>query len=84
MITAYETPAEMNRADKLQGPAELYRVLLTIKNGFVNGCRIGCYSITKAQAKKAGIEWSFLENSCAVLGLKLGNRCGRYGHMISL
>ena len=84
-MNQYETAADLIRADKLQGPVDLYRVLLTIKNGFANGkATLGCYAITKAEAKRAGIKWSFVINSVEVLGLKIENRHGRHGHMISI
>jgi len=84
-MQAFHSAADLITADKLQGPADLYAAMLTVKNGFSNGLTsMGCYIITKAQAKRAGIDWSFVVNSAAVLGLKLENRHGWHGHMISL
>ena len=84
-MNQYETAADLIRAHKLQGPVDLYRALLTIKHGFANGkSTLGCYAITKAEAKRAGIEWSFVINSVEVLGLKIENCHGRHGHMISI
>lgn len=71
-------------AANLQGPADLYSQLLALKNGFSNGGTLGHYSITKAQAKTAGITWEFVVASCEVLGLKLDSRHGRHGHSISV
>lgn len=70
---------KMITASDLSGPADLYEVLLNIKNKAV-----GCFTLTKKQAKQAGIEWSFVENACKILGLKLSNKTGRLGHNISL
>lgn len=67
----------------LQGPADLYEQLLALKNGFANGCTLGCYSITKKQAKAAGIDWTFVVSSVEILGLKMENRHGMHGHIIS-
>ena len=68
----------------LQGPCDLYSMLLALKTGFSTGGKLGCYSLTKKQAKAAGIEWDFVTASCEVLDLKLENRHGRHGHVISL
>lgn len=75
---------QLIRASSLQGPADLYEQLLALKHGFANGSKLGHYSITKKQAKDAGIEWSFVIDSAAILGLKVENRHGRHGHSISL
>jgi len=75
---------KFTRPSSLQGPADLYEQLLALKNGFSNGSTLGHYSITKAQAKAAGITWEFVVASCEVLGLKLENRHGCHGHSISL
>jgi hypothetical protein len=75
---------DLIRANDLKGPADLYEMLLVLKTGFSNGGTLGCYSITKAQAKRACISWEFVVSSCEVLGLKLSNRHGRWGHIISL
>lgn len=83
-MTAFENAQDLIRAERLQGPTDLYRVLLTIKNGFGNGItELGCYAITKAQAKQAGIKWSSVVDMVSILGLKMDNRCGRWGHTIS-
>jgi hypothetical protein len=81
-MQAFNHPNEMIRAADLRGPADLYAALLTVKNGFGNGSILGCYCITKAQAKAAGIEWQFVVDSCNVLNLNLSNRAGRRGHSI--
>lgn len=83
-MTAYQDCHEMPFAEKLQGPTDLYRVLLTLKNGFGNGVStLGCYSITKAQAKQAGIKWEVLISMVRILDLKISNRNGQWGHVIS-
>lgn len=75
--------SEFKRADCLQGPADLYVILLTVKHGFANGeSKLGHYSITKAQAKRAGIDWSFVISAVEILGLRIENRHGRHGHAI--
>lgn len=80
----YTNPSERKSAKNLQGPTDLYQVLLTIKHGFGNGIStMDCYAITKADAKRAGIPWDFVINSVNLLGLKMGNRHGIYGHLIS-
>lgn len=83
-MQAFTHPSTMIRAENLAGPADLYAALLTVKYGFGNGGKLGCYTITKAQAKRAGIRWEFVEQSAALLGLKIENRHGRRGHMFSL
>lgn len=82
-MKAFPTAADLIRADNLQGPCDLYSVLLTIKNGFADGGKLGSYPITKAQAAKAKIEWAFVQLCCETLGLKLENRHGKHGHLIS-
>ena len=81
----YTNASELKNAASLQGPADFYQVLLTIKHGFSNGVsKLGSYSITKASAKRAGIPWDFVINSVTLLGLKIENRHGIHGHIISL
>ena len=83
-MQAFNSAAEMIQSQNLQGPADLYAAMLTVKNGFANGqTTLGCYTITKAQAKRAGIDWSFVVSSAQLLGLKLENKHGRHGHMVS-
>jgi hypothetical protein len=83
-MQAFNSAAEMIQSQNLQGPSDLYAAMLTVKNGFANGqTALGCYTITKAQAKRAGIDWSFVVSSAQLLGLKLENRHGRHGHMVS-
>lgn len=54
---------------------DLYAQLLQVKSG-----RRGSLQITKKHAKANGIEWSFVENSCEILGLKLTKDNGRIGY----
>ena len=68
--------------NQVLGPSDLYGLMLEVKNGMANGCIRGCTWITKKQAKQVGIEWSFVEQSAQILGLKL-ERHARYGYMIS-
>jgi hypothetical protein len=83
--TEPDMPAtQILHAADLQGPADLYDQLLAIKNGFADGSKLGHYSITKQQAKAAGIPWTCVTGSCEILGLKIVNRHGRRGHAISL
>lgn len=85
MTQAFHSAADLIRAADLQGPCDLYAALLTVKNGFANGAsKLGCYCFTKTEIKRAGIAWSFVVQSCELLGLKLENRHGRRGHMVSL
>ena len=73
----------MNKANwKIKGPSDLYDILLTIKNGLPGGGQVGCTWITKKQCKETGIEWSFVQNSVHILGLKM-NRQGPLGYLIS-
>ena len=82
-MNAFNEPQELIRAEKLAGPSDLYAAMLTVKNGFGNGVtKLGCYVLTKKQAKNAGIEWSFVEQSAQILGLSITNRAGKYGHSI--
>jgi len=84
MTAAFHAVTDLIRAADLKGPCDLYAVLLTVKNGFSNGVsKLGCYCFTKAEIKRSGIEWSFVVRSCELLGLKLENRHGRLGHMVS-
>lgn len=84
IMEAFNKSSELIRANELTGPTDLYRALLTVKNGFTNGLQtIGFYRFTKAEIKRAGIDWDFVVKSCKVLGLKLENRHGRHGHMVS-
>lgn len=55
----------------IQGPSDLYDQMLEVKNGRPDGGTRGFTHITKKQAKSCGIEWSFVEMSCQILGLKL-------------
>ena len=83
-MEAFNAVTDLISAEDLSGPTDFYRALLTVKNGFANGLtKLGCYCFTKAEVKRAGIEWSFVVQSCEVLGLKLENRHGRRGHMVS-
>jgi hypothetical protein len=83
-MDAFQNPQDLIKASNLAGPADLYQVLLTVKNGFGNGkSALGSYSFTKADIKRASIDWSFVANACEILGLKLTNRAGRYGHSVS-
>ena len=82
-MQAFNSASDTISPQNLQGPADLYAAMLTVKNGFADGqTTLGCYTITKAQAKRAGIDWSFVVSSAQLLGLKLENRHGRTGHMI--
>ncbi|MCE2659535.1 MAG: hypothetical protein LW854_15045 [Rubrivivax sp.] len=84
-MQAFENAQVLIKASDLRGPADFYQVLLTVKNGFGNGVsKLGSYSFTKADIKRAGIDWTFVPASCEVLGLKLENRHGRRGHSVSL
>lgn len=83
-MQAFQTPNDYISSRNLSGPVDLYAALLTVKNGFGNGVtKLGCYTITKAEAKRAGIDWFFVEKSVQILGLKIANRAGRNGHCIS-
>lgn len=66
----------------IKGASDLYNEMLEVKNGMPNGCIRGFTSITKKQAKEIGIKWSFVENSAAILGLKI-EKHGKYGYSIS-
>lgn len=74
----------MNANIKLEGPSDLYAALLEVKNGRADGGTRGCVQLTKAAAKAAGIPWDFVVSSVEILGLKMSNRSGRHGHIISL
>ena len=84
-LSAYFSSPDLIRANELQGAVDLYRALLTVKHGFGNGkTTLGSYSFTKAAIKRAGIEWSFVVQSCELLGLRLDNRAGYLGHCVTL
>jgi hypothetical protein len=83
-MQAFQSASDLIRAEELKGPSDLYAALLTVKNGFANGLTtLGCYCFTKAEIKRAGISWDFVVQSCELLGLRLENRHGRRGHMVS-
>lgn len=67
----------------VNGPADLYDQMLEVKNGRPDGGKRGFTHITKKQAKAWGIEWSFVEQACQILGLNL-HRHARLGYSISL
>ena len=67
---------------KIEGPADLYDLMLEVKNGIPGGGTRGCTWFTKKQAKQVGIKWSFVEQSVQVLGLAL-KRHGNSGYLIS-
>ena len=72
-MTPFQTPFELMWSDRLQGATDLYQVLLTLKHGFGNGeSTLGCYSITKADAKRAGIKEIILsaDNEKDILEIK--------------
>lgn len=52
---------------KIQGPADLYEAMVEMKNTD----NIKAIPFRKSQAKEAGIEWAFVEESAKLLGLKL-------------
>lgn len=52
---------------KINGAADLYDALIEMKNTD----NIKAVSFTKAKAKKAGIDWSFVEDAALILGLKI-------------
>ena len=83
-MKALSRAQDLVKAKDLKGPSDLYEALLTVKHGFDNGSTLGHYAITKAQAKAAGINWKFIEESCEMLGLRIDSKHGRYGHMIYL
>ncbi|HEX8552780.1 MAG TPA: hypothetical protein VF681_14630 [Abditibacteriaceae bacterium] len=58
-------------------PTDFYADLLTIKSG-----NRGCHTVTKKDAKAAGMDWKFIENAVAVLELQI-RRDGRWGFVIS-
>jgi hypothetical protein len=83
-MQAFHSAQDLIRAEDLKGSGDLYAALLTVKHGFANGLTtLGCYCFTKAEIKRAGIPWRFVVQSCELLGLRLENRHGRKGHMVS-
>lgn len=54
-------------------PSDLYAAMLEVKNG-----KRGWLSVSKKMIRASGIEWAFVENSAAVLGLQLKQH-GRHG-----
>lgn len=73
--------ASTGNNSSIQGPADLYDLMLEVKNGCANGSKRGCTWITKKQAKEVGIDWSFVEQSVQILGLKM-QRHARFGYSI--
>lgn len=67
---------------QVNGPSDLYGLMLEIKNGMPGGGTRGCTWITKKQAKLVNIPWSFVEQSVQILGLTM-NRDGKLGYLIS-
>jgi hypothetical protein len=62
----------------INGPDDLYQQILRVKN-----CPNTFTYISKKQAKECNIPWSFVENSCQILGMKL-ERNGKFGYVIGL
>lgn len=81
-IKPFGSSRELVRAADLSGPLDFYAACLTVKHGFGDGCTLGFYSITKAQARRAGIRWDFVESTVRILSLAITNRHGRHGHSI--
>lgn len=71
-----------NTNHQVKGASDLYGLMLEIKNGMANGATRGCTWFTKKQAKQIGVQWSFVEQSVEILGLKM-ERDGRNGFLIS-
>lgn len=69
--------------NEVKGASDLYNLMLEVKNGMPNGGKRGMIAFTKTQAEALKIEWSFVENSAKILGLKC-ERHGKYGYSISL
>ena len=59
-------------------PSDIYAQMLEIKDG-----RRGCMTVTKKDAKKVGVAWSFIENAALILGMEVRQN-GRLGYLISL
>ena len=71
-----------NTNKQVKGASDLYNLMLEIKIGLPSGSIRGCTWFTKQQAKQIGIQWSFVEQSVHILGLKMV-RDGRNGFLIS-
>lgn len=75
--------ARTQNNNEVKGASDLYRLMLEVKNGTPSGGKRGMVGFTKKQAATLKIEWSFVENSAKILGLKC-ERHGKYGYSISL
>ena len=53
--------------NKIQGPADLYEAMVTMRNTE----NVNAMPFRKSQAKAAGIDWKFVEDSVKLLGLQL-------------
>ena len=53
--------------NKIQGPADLYEAMVTMRNTE----NVNAMPFRKSQAKEAGIDWKFVEESAKLLGLQL-------------
>jgi hypothetical protein len=58
---------------KIEGPADFYAAMLEVKNG---GAKLALY---KKEAKEVGVEWSFIEQAAAILGLGLVKSSNKHG-----
>lgn len=63
-------------------PSDLYALILEVKCGTADGGKRGCVAITKKQAKKSSIPWSFVISAVQILGLTI-YRNGRDGYIIA-
>jgi hypothetical protein len=59
---------------KTTNPSELYEQMLEVKSG-----KRGWVGVSKTAMRNSGIEWSFVEASCKILGLQLQPH-GRHGY----
>lgn len=67
----------------IQGPSDLYELMLEVKKGGIDGEPVRAFHLTKKQAGECGITWKFVEQSAELLGLKLERSGGSYGYRIS-
>ena len=59
-------------------PSDIYAQMIEVNAG-----RRGCMTVTKKDAKKGYVQWSFIESAASILGLEV-RRDGRWGYLISL
>ena len=65
---------------KVEGAADLYEAMLSVKNHHRPDAAM---TFSKANAKRIGVSWEFVEDSARILGLKVHFNSGKNHTFIS-